>query len=116
MASFLLAPLVDMVSQRESLKLYALESALEDSIVQVSLHSSFPLTTPSERSISPLMYPCGSDDVFCPQGSVAPIAVHTGFYTTFQWSEGCKPGIQPTLMTFPELIMPRDLPKLLPCH
>jgi hypothetical protein len=76
------------------------------------------LTAPSERSISPVMFPCGADDVFCPQGSVAPIAVHSGFYTTFQWTEGCKPGTPPPPLPSPSphLIMPRNLPELFPCH
>ena len=44
-------------------------------------------------SVSPIMYPCGADDLICPSGSVSPIQVQEGFYTTTEWSEGCKPGI-----------------------
>lgn len=64
-----------------------------------------------DRSISPFMYPCGSDNVFCPPGSVAPIAVHTGFYTTFQWSEGCKPGLL-IVMNISLIDLTRNLSKL----
>lgn len=35
---------------------------------------------------------CGGDDVICPRGSIAPIRVAAGFYTTDFWAEGCKPG------------------------
>lgn len=38
------------------------------------------------------MYPCGADDLICPTGSVSPIQVQDGFFTTTEWSEGCKPG------------------------
>lgn len=51
------------------------------------------------------MYPCGSDDLFCPSESVAPIQVHSGFYTTFQWSEGCKPGNIPSTFKFINLLI-----------
>lgn len=43
-------------------------------------------------SVSPLMHPCGSDNLICPTGSAVPVKVRTGFYTTSQWEEGCKPG------------------------
>lgn len=43
-------------------------------------------------SISPFMRVCGGDDVICPTGSIAPVSVASGFYTTDFWSEGCKPG------------------------
>mmetsp|Transcript_6735 Transcript_6735/g.11070 ORF Transcript_6735/g.11070 Transcript_6735/m.11070 type:complete len:1107 (+) Transcript_6735:128-3448(+) len=43
-------------------------------------------------SVSPFMRVCGADDVICPPASASPVAVHTGFYTTFEWEEGCKPG------------------------
>jgi hypothetical protein len=35
---------------------------------------------------------CGNDNVFCPPGTVAPIKVHTGFYTVDYQYEGCPPG------------------------
>lgn len=38
------------------------------------------------------MFPCGGDDLVCPTGSVSPIKVQEGFYTTMEWAEGCKPG------------------------
>jgi hypothetical protein len=35
---------------------------------------------------------CGGDDVFCPPFSLAPIRVHSGFYTTDYLYEQCSPG------------------------
>lgn len=46
-------------------------------------------------STSPIMLPCGSDNAICPPESAAPVAVRTGYYTTNQWDEGCKPGQWP---------------------
>ena len=43
-------------------------------------------------STSPAMRYCGSDDVFCPAGVVAPIQVKPGFYTTDYFYEVCPPG------------------------
>jgi hypothetical protein len=38
------------------------------------------------------MRACGSDEFICPEGSVAPLRVASGYYTTDHWLEGCKPG------------------------
>ena len=38
------------------------------------------------------MYPCGGDEFICPPASAAPVAVHSGYFTTRAWEEGCKPG------------------------
>lgn len=52
-------------------------------------------------SVSPMMRVCGGDDVICPPSSASPVAVHTGFFTTFEWEEGCKPGTwRNTLLAF----------------
>ena len=43
-------------------------------------------------STSPLMRFCGRDDVFCPPYTVAPIQVHSGFYSADYLYETCPPG------------------------
>jgi len=43
-------------------------------------------------SISPHMKECGSDKVYCPATTVAPMIVHTGFYTADYEYEACPPG------------------------
>lgn len=43
-------------------------------------------------SVSPQMRKCGGDNRYCPPGVVAPIKVHTGFYTADYRLQPCPPG------------------------
>lgn len=52
----------------------------------------FPFTYFIAASISPFMHYCGGDDYYCPPGTVAPIKVHTGYYTVDYQYDACPPG------------------------
>lgn len=51
-----------------------------------------PFPFPTAASITPFELPCGSDDVFCPAGVMAPIAVPLGSYTVDYLLSPCPPG------------------------
>jgi hypothetical protein len=47
---------------------------------------------------------CGGDNVFCPAGTVAPIRVHSGFYTVDYQFEVCPPGRWRNLTEIPPVV------------
>lgn len=51
---------------------------------------------------------CGGDDVFCPPFTVAPINVHSGFYTADYLYEECPPGQWRNLTILPRSADPTD--------